>query len=660
MLLSALADQAHLRRLLMARRCAGSLARATLLAALCAGCSDEPGDVPAVRPSALFEVPGLEPGSDGGFYALPFPNDLRVRADGTVDLDDWPRLNTLIERWADIIGEQQRGFGVSSPVYFRLSTAIEPGSLPASPDQSSTDEAAAYLVNVDGASPHQGERVPVLWRFESEADKTIGPNWLALMPYPGFPLREATTYAAVLTTRLLASDGHPLVPSSDFGAIAAATAPSEPHLLAAQQAYEPLFRWLDEPGGDERADVVAAAVFTTQRCSPLMGKLREAAASLPAPEVTELSGPLGSTSPYHLFEGSYTAPNFIAGEVPYMHPNDGGDVQLGDDGMPIVQRMEPMRFALAVPPGDAPSSGWPLVLFAHGTGGDYLSFVNSGVADALTARGLAVVGIDQVLHGPRSDGTKEQLTFFNVENPKSARDSWLQGAVDNVSLARAMLTLHGEAIGSQATAALDEDRILFMGHSQGGLTGVPFLAHDPIVKGAVLSGSYAVSSLAFAKRTDSQSSALIRLVLQDPELDEFSPVLAMMQMWVDRSDSACHGSLLREATGAGGRKSLFLSEGFDDPYSSQEGIEALGTALGLDQVDPIVRPVEGLALRGSQVLQPPVSDNRDGTTAVLLQYREGPERNGHFVLFDLPEATKQYAEFLRTVAYEGVGTVVVP
>ena len=43
-----------------------------------------------------------------------------------------------------------------------------------------------------------------------------------------------------------------------------------------------------------------------------------------------------------------------------------------------------------------PASGWPVVLYAHGTGGNYLSFVSGGVAERLARAGLASVGVDQV------------------------------------------------------------------------------------------------------------------------------------------------------------------------------------------------------------------------------------------------------------------------
>ena len=58
-----------------------------------------------------------------------------------------------------------------------------------------------------------------------------------------------------------------------------------------------------------------------------------------------------------------------------------------------------MRFALTVPPGTTPAAGWPICIYAHGTGGDYRSFIDDGTALRLAKQGIAVISTDQVLHG---------------------------------------------------------------------------------------------------------------------------------------------------------------------------------------------------------------------------------------------------------------------
>src|SRR6266568_8954925 len=123
---------------------------AAALAALAGACSDSGTGVSSpdggmaitvdggAAVAALFEVPaaGQHPSE---FYALPFPNDLRLNrnrsgnADGTMDLADYPRPSDLIGRYIDIFAADTGGFGTNSAIYFRFSGPIDPATLPATP-----------------------------------------------------------------------------------------------------------------------------------------------------------------------------------------------------------------------------------------------------------------------------------------------------------------------------------------------------------------------------------------------------------------------------------------------------------------------------------------------------------------------------------------------
>jgi hypothetical protein len=82
--------------------------------------------------------------------------------------------------------------------------------------------------------------------------------------------------------------------------------------------------------------------------------------------------------------------------------------------------------------------------------------------------------------------------------------------------------------------------------------------------------------------------------------------------------------------------------------------------MGVSQVSPVIEPLDGLALRGLQVLTPPVSDNVNGVTGVLLQYDEAQGSDGHFVLFDIAAGRLQSSEFIGSLASTGTATIVVP
>ena len=644
------------------RRLATVLATAAAIAA----CSDPPDReqqdaAPVIEPfavHAIFEVPRADAPPASGFYGLPFPNDVRVGEDGRIDLSDHPKPNGLIELYLETIQEHQRGFGLSSAGYLLFDGPIDPTSLPWTPGGSRLPSASVYLVDVDPDSPEYGRQVPTLARFATEPGEAIAGNWLGVLPYPGFVLREETTYALVATRRLTTRFGDEVEQAEEFAAIAGDDVPDDPALARAQELYAPLWAWLDEPGGDERADVVSAAVFTTQDATSILPRVREVIYDqLPVPrpeklyERTVVAG-------FAWLDGVFDGPTFQKGDSPFLKPEDGGAIEFDPDtGDPVLQSVSDMRFSLTVPLTEMPAEGWPVVLYAHGTGGDYHSFVFDGTATRLAASGIAVLSMDQVLHGARNRSVSPDLAFFNLQNPLAVRDNALQGALDDfqlLRLARNFDTVVRTTGGRHVK--LDPEHTYFFGHSQGSLTGIPFVAHEPLIKGAVFSGAGGLLYLSLLHKTQPLDIAgIVALVLRDEPLDQFNPFLALIQMFLERADSASYARLLLSEPPDGTPQNVFLSEGLTDRYTPVPSIDALATAMRIDPIGPLLSPVPGLALAGLDVLTPPVSGNVGGTaTAGLLQYREAPDSDGHFVIFDVDDARRQSAVFLRSLIDDGV------
>src|SRR5262249_12159986 len=135
-----------------------------------------------------------------------------------------------------------------------------------------------------------------------------------------------------------------------------------------------------------------------------------------------------------------------------------------------------------------PAGGWPLVIYAHGTGGSFRSAITEGVSAMLAGASVpsptggaaadahvAVLGIDQVEHGPRRGGStaSPNALFFNSANPAAARDNALQGAVDQMSLARFAKALDLAAADSPTGVEIkfDPAAVAYWGHSQGATEG---------------------------------------------------------------------------------------------------------------------------------------------------------------------------------------------
>src|SRR5262249_19748599 len=204
----------------------------------------------------------------------------------------------------------------------------------------------------------------------------------------------------------------------------------------------------------------------------------------PAPVATNIATGMVTTA-FREYTGAYMAPNFQSGKVPYTNPPDG-EIKVVNK-VAVVARMEPLRFALTVPDGTMPTGGWPIAIYAHGTGGDYQSFIDDGTAGRLAAQGIATISTDQVLHGPRNPGGNPETDFFNFANPFAARDNALQGAADAFSQLRLAVGLSFKDSGR--TIKVNPAKVFFFGHSQGGLTGPGFVAFEPTLSGAVLSGT---------------------------------------------------------------------------------------------------------------------------------------------------------------------------
>ncbi len=626
-----------------------------------------PDAAPYIGPStALFELPrGGGATQPSEYYALPFPNDLRVREGGTLDLDEHVRPNALIELYLDTISSRFDGFSTNAAAFFRFSDPFDTSTLPASPEAARAASASVYLVDVDPDSPERGTRRPLRFRFEDSAGETIGPNWLSCLPYPGFPMRPRTTYALVVTTRLAATDGGQVARAPDFAALAEPAASAEPDadadVTAARAVYAPLFTWLDEPGGDERADVVAAAVFTTQDPTQLLGRMRAVIhATVAAPTLAAIES-VATTSPFSIFTATYETPIFQSGESPYLQT--GGEILVdGTTGDPILQRLESIRVAMTFPPGAVPAGGWPVVLYAHGTGGDYKSFIRDGTAARFAAHGFAVLGTDQILNGTRvAEGSSSELLFYNFQNPLAGRDNSRQGAADNYQLVRVVAAVAVSGVSpDDRQHHLDSERIYFMGHSQGGITGPLAVAYEPDIRGAIFSGSGGLLYWALLLKTEPVDiPGLLMGFLRDYPLDEFNNVLALVQLFIEPADPINYARLLTHEPPPGvALRDIYQSQGLIDHYTPPPAIEALGVGLGGSPVGPLLEPLEGFALAGRPVLTPPVTRNLGERTVVFHQYRAAAGSDGHFVVFDDPLAQRQHVQFLVTLDADGVATLV--
>ncbi len=635
-----------------------------------AACGGDPAQSPDAGPDArvpeasqaLFVLPGTDDAQ--GFFALPYPNNLRIDSQGFINLDSLVRPNAFFADYFDTISERQTGFGITAATYMRFDGALDSAALPTEPIRTLIPDAPVYLVNVQQGSPNYGRKVALQVAFHAEGGDLIGDNWLSCLPYPGIVLEEASTYALVATNRLLAEDGSPVRSAAVFDKVMQRATSSDAAIANAQNFYEPLTTWLDEDGGDEREDVVSASVFTTQRPTELMGRFRRVIhESVPSPEARDITWRRDRQG-YAIYTGRFDSPNFQAGEFPFKTLAQGGGFEFDEAGDPIVQDMFDLRFSMTIPTEiPMPEAGWPVALYAHGTTGDYLSYVNDGTAENMAERGIAVISIDQVMHGERLESGDVQTLFFNFQNPLSSRANMMQAALEDFQLMRLARNIDfvERHIGGRAVR-FDASKVYFIGHSQGAGTGIPFAAHEPTIKGAMFSGASGLLYLTLITKTEPYDiTELIRLVIRDPEITRFHPALALLQAFYEPADAIVYAKLLvQEPPQGSAPKNIFQPLGFEDTYTPQPTQEALATAFGLDLVAPSLQPIEGLELIEKRVLTAPVTNNAGEVTAVAAQYQPNSGDDGHFVIFDIPAARFRAGEFFRSQVETGKATIVAP
>jgi hypothetical protein len=352
-----------------------------------------------------------------------------------------------------------------------------------------------------------------------------------------------------------------------------------------------------------------------------------------------------------------------------------------------VQSDFDLRFALTVPKASAcpmPQAGYPIVVYAHGTGGNYRSFIGpKDEGTALAKRCIATMGIDQIFHGDRpgaSAGTPE-LLFFNVENPVAGRANGPQSAIDVVQQARLFteseITLPASVTGG-AEIRFDPDRVAFMGHSQGGINGPLFMAVDDQARGGMLSGSGSMISIALLEKTKPIDVAgLVRTVFlgllgdEADELSLFHPAMALAQTIVDPTDPIHYVPMLVRRPRAGfAPKPVLMTEGVNpdgsgDSYTPPHGIEVQAVALGLPPQTPVIHPIAELEWSELEPVTIPsggLSGNLAGGAAsgVLAQWRASDASDGHFVIYDIPAAMAQAAGFVENLMKDPKGLVPAP
>lgn len=624
-------------------------------------CAEVKASDPAV---GYFEVPrsGKKPAE---FYTLPFPNDVRRKGDH-IDLSSHPfppaSFNLpYVQRAAEVADADLDGFSTNPVVFFRFSHPYDFATV-------ACDDAgpcAVRIVDITKTSPDYGNKASIEWKTtKGPLSNYICPHWLALRRPVGTPLRPHTTYAAIITKDIRSESGD-YARAPDFETMLAGGAPSDAELKAAYDAYAPLRAFITDKA--ENADnILNAAVFTTQDPEALLPKLRQQiqADSVPTLSSLTLCNSASTKSPcedgsgrgkchapsseFIELHGRIKLPIFQQGTPPYLTPSDGGGIQLSSSGAPIIQDHRDVCVAISVPAAAAPATGYPVLVFAHGTGGSFaeqLSTTGFAQVAATASVPAALVAIDLPEHGDRrgaSTDSPENL-FYNFLNPRAARDNVLQGAADLMSVVR--WVKQGGLAASESpngkAVPFDAAHIALMGHSQGATHSALMASYEPDLQGVVLSGNGGhISTSLMTKTNPLDIAAVLPVALLDQDNrwklagGGYNPGLAILQAVFDRADPINYAHRLRRdpTAEAPNGQHAFVTYGLDDTFAPEDTQAAYARAGRLVVVAPVLKD-----LRLAKV-DPPLTENETigGTprTVALRQYAPKNGTDGHFVAIE--------------------------
>ncbi|MEP7124507.1 MAG: hypothetical protein ABJE95_26500 [Byssovorax sp.] len=658
-----------------------------------AACSSSP-DPTTDDVSSLYVVPSsLSELSEERFFDHPWPSDLRLE-NGSPRLEGLynPRQIKIISVYLEAMKGVLDGFSPAAAGAVRFTGPLDAATLPQTPVDALAADASVQLIDIDPASPEHGKRKLVSLAWRPDEGVYILPNTLQFMPTIGFPLRVHTRYAFVVTTAVKGASGGAITASADLSAVLGTSAADS----RTRPAHDALAGAVKEIGtaGIAADHIAQLAVFTTADPTKELFAVRdEVHASVPAPTADPTQWTVGyKNSSFTEYRGSYgPSPNFQAGKLPFEQYGDGGQFQI-ENGKPKVVDTFDLRFSLMVPSTKKcpmPAAGYPIVLYAHGTGGDYLSYTTDGSGVSIAKKCMATMGVDQIFHGtrpgapPAGNESTIELLFFNFENPTAARTNPRQSAIDEVQRARLFtetkLTVPTTVAIGGKEIRFDPTKIMYFGHSQGGLNGPLYLASDDSSRGGVLSGSGALISVNLLQKTKPQPSvaALVKTVFlglkgdEEGEADAFHPIISLAQNMIDVSDPIHYARhLTAEPRPGATARSIYMTEGINpdgtgDSYAPPHGIEAHALAIGL----PLQLPDQRAIVEGQWGGPPPLmipagglSGNlADGkASGVLGQWAVPSDSDGHFVVFDVPQARLQAAQFLRNLADDPHGRVPTP
>lgn len=624
-------------------------------------------------------APHLSLAADAPLFAHPYPSEIRWPQGQPQTLAGTPNpmgsepLRFMIEMASD-----RRGASLTAGLVLQFEADPDLATWPEAATATTAETSPAWLIALD-----DGHRVPFEWRYHASHGPYHPAGLLRVVPELGFALDPGREYAFVIRAGRGVATGETMrallageVPDGALGRRAATVVQAALQKLAAAGYGNETWAWVqpfvtDDPGPDWQALVAA----TLEREPP--ARLRNLG----------LSRDLGDAC---LVEGNVLLPQFQTGTPPYFQ--GGGEWVFNDAGALVAQRHEAIPVALVFPAGPMPAEGFPLTIYIHGTSGVSTQLIDRGRQAADSAGPEADEGPARIWarHGIASAGAALPLNpqrspaalgygIYNVLYPKTLRDNFRQGALEQAFFLRALLAERFDPAlcpSADASAAADgllrfsTQRIAAFGQSLGAIELGLWAPVEPLLGAVIPSGAGGVYAEMFPTSKVIPGDLILRLLAEPNPTEPMDPLhmagflIGMSLETVDPVGLAAH--MLRQPLPGMGAKHVYLPAGYLDWFFLPPSIRGLVGPLGVELAGAPVDPsLVDLAMRtGRQAAPYPVSANVDtpdgARSAAVVQFLEDGVLDGHHISFQLDGVKHQTVCWLESWFATGTPVLVGP
>jgi hypothetical protein len=595
--------------------------------------------------------PRFDP-AGGGFYDTPWPSDARLTAAGTPDLSSFQTRGATLPRVIQEIEANVRGYATMPIAYIAFDDAIADLPLP-TPTESTDRHSPIQLIELGAGCGH---RVPVEASVRAADGTYIAAQTLQVKNTVGVPLKPRTPYGLVVLRTFGAAQGRPAARPRAFDAAWAGDGSPWAEALRKLRECAPV-------AGLDPDEVAVATVFTPQDPVSELQAMRDLVMD---PARVETRPPMvfahdGAWSRRRLhittYSGLVEMPVLQDGAPPYLAA--GGAVVFGPDGVPAIQRWEPVPFAVAMRDLDPPPAGpRPVLVFMDGTGWDPWDHLRSAWLGRILDAGFVVFSFMPQFHGGRA-GTMggPEFATFNFTNPAAGRNNFREQATETAYFLR---VIREQLANQPGLPPLDTSRIVYGGHSQGALVGALTAAIEPGYQAFVLNGLSSYLTLTILDRKDLLDfERTVRGFLNnDGPLDLFSPPLQLMQLAGEVVDPHNYARLWRGTPSRPQGTHVFVINGHNDDTTTPRGIDNLTISGDLPTLDPPGWDIDPLGIGAPPTVPMPVhadTQSVSGEPLTIATYLDPNE--GHFTVWDNPTVQQMAIKFWQTALSDGVPTL---